>query len=171
MYCSGCGQALAFGQPYCPQCGRPAVAAVPPVPGLQYQLESYAAKVRALSIFWFVYAAVSMAFGIAGLAFARAFMAGHFGDWGGHGMWPHGPNPEVFIPAMIHLAWMYLVVRTGLAVAAGWALMTRSRSGRVLAIVAAIFNILKFPFGTAIGIWTLILLLGYRNTVLFEQLP
>jgi hypothetical protein len=29
---------------------------------------------------------------------------------------------------------------------------------------------LKIPFGTAIGIWTLVLLLGYRNTTLYEQL-
>jgi hypothetical protein len=112
---------------------------------------------------------LSLALGITGLAFARAFLAGHFGDWG-HGPWSHGPNPEWLAPAM-HFAWMYLVVRTGLALAAGWALMERSRSGRVVAIVAAIFCLLKFPFGTALGIWTLVLLLGYRNTVLYEQLP
>ena len=48
--------------------------------------------------------------------------------------------------------------------------MERSRWGRVLASVAAIFCMLKIPFGTAIGIWTLVLLLGYRNTTLYEQL-
>jgi hypothetical protein len=147
------------------------VPPVPPVPGLQYQVESYAAKVKTLSIFWFVYAAVSLAFGMAGLAFARAFIGSHFGNWGGHEAWPSGPPPEWFGPIIIRFAWMYLLVRTGLAVAAGWALMERSRSGRIIAIVAAIFCILKFPFGTALGIWTLVLLLGYRNTVLYEQLP
>jgi hypothetical protein len=28
---------------------------------------------------------------------------------------------------------------------------------------AAFLSLLKFPFGTAIGIWTLVVLLGYRN--------
>jgi hypothetical protein len=29
---------------------------------------------------------------------------------------------------------------------------------------------LKFPIGTALGIWSLVVLLGYRNTTLYEQL-
>jgi len=27
------------------------------------------------------------------------------------------------------------------------------------------------PFGTALGIWTLVTLMGYRNQTLYEQLP
>ena len=57
MYCSGCGQALAPGQGFCPACGRPAVTAGPSVPGMEFQLQNYAGKVRALSIVWFIYAA------------------------------------------------------------------------------------------------------------------
>jgi len=30
---------------------------------------------------------------------------------------------------------------------------------------------LRFPLGTVLGIWTLVLLLGYRNTTLYDQLP
>ena len=39
-----------------------------------------------------------------------------------------------------------------------------------MAIVAAVLSLLKFPFGTALGIWTLVVLLGYQNTTLYEQL-
>ena len=49
--------------------------------------------------------------------------------------------------------------------------MERTQWGRVIAIVAAVFSLLKFPLGTALGIWTLVTLLGYRNTSLYEQLP
>jgi hypothetical protein len=66
---------------------------------------------------------------------------------------------------------VFLLFRAGFALAAGWALMERSRPGRVLAIVAAFFALFNFPFGTALGIWTLVVLLGYRNTTLYEQLP
>ena len=48
--------------------------------------------------------------------------------------------------------------------------LERAPWGRVVAIVAAILCLLKFPFGTAMGIWTLIVLLGYRNSTLYEQL-
>jgi len=48
--------------------------------------------------------------------------------------------------------------------------MEHAQWGRLLAIVAAIFCLLKFPFGTALGIWTLVMLLGYRNSTLYDQL-
>jgi hypothetical protein len=93
MYCSGCGQAIAPGQGFCPQCGRPAMTTVPAVPGLQFQVETYAGKVKALSVFWFIYAGLSLLLGFVGLAFANAFLSGHFGPWV-HGPWMHGPRPE-----------------------------------------------------------------------------
>ena len=175
MFCSGCGQSLAPGQAACPQCGRPVPPVVPPVPGIQFQLESYAGKVKILSIFWFIYAGLSLVLGIVGLAFASAFFSGQFGPWM-HGPWMHGPwmngpvPPNFFGPALIHFAWAILVVRTGLALVAAWGLMEHAQWGRILAIVVAILSILKFPFGTAMAIWTLVVLLGYRNARLYEQL-
>jgi hypothetical protein len=170
MYCSGCGQALPPGQAICPQCGRPATPPVPPVPGFQFQLDSYAGKVKALGIVWLVYAAFALLTGIAGLAFANAFLSGRFGPWM-NGPWAHGPIPPMwFGPAMLHFVWVILVVRAGLALVAGWGLLERTQWGRIVAIVAAFLSILKFPFGTALGIWTLVMLLGYRNSSLYDQL-
>ncbi len=37
----------------------------------------------------------------------------------------------------------------------GWSLLTRRTWGRVLAIVAAVLVLFKFPFGTALGVYTL----------------
>ena len=177
MYCSGCGQLLVQGQPVCAQCGRPAAPAapaVPAVPGMQFQLENYAGKVRALSVVWFIYAAISMLTGIAGLAFAHAFLSNHFGPWEhrpwGHGPWWGGPSPEWFGPVFVHFIWIVLLVRSALALLAAWGLHEQSQWGRVVAIAAAFLSLLKFPFGTALGIWTLVLLLGYRNSTLYDQL-
>lgn len=170
MYCSGCGQVLTPGQTACPQCGRQAGIPVPVVPGLAYQLESYAGKVRALSIVWFVYAGLSVAWGLAGLAFAGMVISGQFGPWM-NGPWSHGPIPPgVFGPALMRFAWVTVLVRAGLALVAGWGLYEHAQWGRIVAIVAAILCLLKFPLGTALGIWTLVVLLGYRNTTLYEQL-
>jgi hypothetical protein len=145
-------------------------APVPHVPGLEFQLESYAGKVRALSVVWFIYAGFALLTGIIGLAFANAFLSGRFGPWM-NGPWANGPLPPQWLaPAIVHSAWMFLMVRAGLAVAAGWGLMEHAQWGRIVAIVAAILSLLKFPFGTALGIWTLVMLLGYRNSTLYEQL-
>jgi len=165
MFCSGCGQQLAPGQAFCPNCGRPAATPVPPVPGLPYLLESYAGKIRLLSIFWFIYAGLSILLAFAGLSFMRAMMSGGFGPWA------HGPMPPPFFgPAIVHLIGLMLTLRVGLTVAAAWGLLQHQQWGRILAIVVAILSLINFPLGTALGIWTLIVLLGYRNSSLYEQL-
>jgi hypothetical protein len=141
------------------------------VPGLQFQLESYAGKIKALSVVWFIVAGLSLVTGIAGLTFARAFLGGHFGYWM-HGPWSSGSlPPEWFGTTIVPLLWLAVLCWTALALAAGWGLMEHEPWGRVVAIVAAIFCLLKFPLGTALGIWTLVVLLGYRNTQLYERLP
>jgi hypothetical protein len=185
MYCSGCGRALEAGQNVCPQCGRPVAVPIPPVPGLQFQLESYAGKVKALGVVWLIYAGLSLLLGLTGLIFVDAFMSGNFGPWAhgpwAHGPWMHGPwmhgpwangalPPFWFGPALLHLVWLAVVVRVGLALAAGWGLLQHAEWGRIVAIIAAILALLKFPLGTALGIWTLVMLLGYRNSTLYEQL-
>ncbi len=165
MFCSGCGHALAGGQPACPQCGRPVAPIAPPIPGFEYQLAGYSNKVKTLGILWLVYAGLSTVLGIAAVSFAKAFFAGGFGPWA------HGPMPApFFFPAAMHFIWLALVVRGILAAAAGWGLLERAPWGRILAIVAAVVCLVKIPFGTALGIATLVILLGYRNSVLYEQL-
>lgn len=165
MFCSGCGQALTPGQGFCSQCGRPAGAQAPLAPGFSFQLESYAGKMKALSILWFIYAGLSLLLGIFGLSVARALFSGHFGPW------MNGPSTPFWLgPAILHFVWIILALRIGLALVAGWGLWVRTEWGRIVAIIAAIFSLLRFPFGTALGVWTLIMLLGSRNSTLYEQL-
>ncbi len=165
MFCSGCGFNLAQGQAVCPQCGRPVVPPVPPIPNLQMQVATYASRIRALSIVWFIYGGLSLLMGFMGMAFANAFFHGSFGPWS-HGTW----GPEFFGPRFLHLIWVYVVVRSGLALLAGWGLMQHTAWGRIVAIVAAFLSLLKIPFGTALAIWTLVTLMGYRNSTLYDQL-
>lgn len=170
MFCSGCGQALAPGQPVCPRCGRPMAITPPPVPMLQFELETYASKIRALSMVWFIYGALTLLFSFVGMAFARAFMFNHFGPW--LHSWPNAPfGPRLFGPEFLHFIWVFVALRAALLFAAGWGLMERAPWGRMVAIVAAFLSLLKFPVGTALGIWTLVTLMGYRNQTLYDQLP
>jgi hypothetical protein len=170
MYCSGCGWALAQGQQVCQQCGRPAAVPVPPVPGMALLVDSYANRVKTLGVFWLVYAGLSLLLGFMGLAFAHVILNHHLGGWD-NGPWNHGPfGPDFFGPVLLRFAGVMLVGRAALAVVAGWGLLERRPWGRLVAIVAAIVSLLKFPFGTALGIWTLVTLMGYRNTTLYDQL-
>ncbi len=171
MYCSACGQALVPGQPVCPQCGRPAavpVPQVPVIPNLDFQLQGYAGRIRALSIVWFIYGGLSLALSILGLAFTSAFFHGNVPL--AHGPWSGMGGPWFLGPGFVHFAMGFVVVRCALAFIAGWGLMERTQWGRVVAIVAAFFSLLRIPIGTALGIWTLVTLLGYRNSTLYDQL-
>lgn len=165
MFCSGCGQQLAAGQGFCPQCGRPAAPAVQPLAGVQYQLDSYRSNVKALAVVWYVYAGLSLLLGFAGLAFVHTFFSGGFGPW------MNGPQPPVWVlPLVMHFAWIFIVLRVGLSALVGYGLMEHAHWGRIVAIIVAFLSLLKFPFGTALGIWTLVMLLGYRNAALYEQM-
>jgi hypothetical protein len=136
---------------------------------MEFQLENYSGKIRALGTVWIIYAALSLLLGIAGMTFAHAFFS-HFGMWGNQ-HWGDGSVPPLwFGPAIMHLIWVALFGRAILAVVAGWGLLERTQWGRIVAIVAAILSLIRFPLGTALGIWTLIVLLGYRNSTLYEQL-
>jgi hypothetical protein len=172
MYCSACGQGLEVGQAACPRCGRPVISTPPGVPGFQFELATYASKIRALSTVWLIYAGINLVLSFAGLAFARFAMENHFGPWA-HGPWMHGPfRPEWFGPAILQFVWVFALLWSLFLFTVGWGLMHREPWGRVVAIVAAFINLFKFvPVGTALGIWTLVTLMGYRNQTLYDQLP
>lgn len=174
MYCSGCGQPLTPGQAVCAHCGRstaqvPAAPPAPPIPNIAFEVANYATRVRALSTVWFIYGGLVLVTGLIGLSFANSFFNGGFGPWmhGMHGEFPFGPE---FGHTILRFAWAMVILRAALAFVAGWGLMERAPWGRVVAIVAAFLSILKIPFGTALAIWTLVTLLGYRNTTLYDQL-
>lgn len=163
MFCSGCGRSLAQGQVVCPQCNRPVAPQAPPVPGFEVLLAAYASKIRVLGILWMVYAGISLFFGFVGLAFAHAFLSG--------APWAHGPMPNAwFFPGLLRFAWLFIVGRAALAAVAGWGLLEKTQWGRIVAIVAAILCLIRFPLGTALGIATLIILMGTRNWSLYEDL-
>jgi len=168
MFCSGCGHQLDAGQPVCRQCGRPVAPLAPPIPGFEFQLASYSSKIKTLGILWLVYAGLSMILGAAAMTFAKAFFEGGLAPWF-HSQMGQMP-PSWVIPAAFHFAWLVLALRAVLCVIAGWGLLEHTQWGKVMAIVVSILSVLKFPFGTALAIATLVILLGYRNSALYDQL-
>ena len=70
---------------------------------------------------------------------------------------PFGPGlsgPE-WMTALLPVIAVVTAAMAVLAFVAAFGLLTRRPWGRVLAIIAAILSLLKFPVGTALGIYTL----------------
>jgi hypothetical protein len=172
MYCSGCGQALVAGQGFCPRCGLANPTGAPPAympPSLLPPLAVVERRIDALAAGWFIYAGLVGITGLIGLAFAHAWMNGHMG----YGPWGHGYGRNFFnSPWMpfffLKFARVALLIRVGLALAAGFGLRQKATWGRWLAIVAGCLAILHPLLGTALGIWTLVVLLNAPNAEGYE---
>jgi hypothetical protein len=162
MVCQACGAPMAAEVHFCPKCGvqvagaplaPPAYAAYPPtafvpVPRVQRHLQT-------LGILWCVFGAYRVASGLIGMFFLRAVtMHGFGGDWpfGRHFPGPFGPP---WMGALLPVVAVVTVVGAVLAFLVGYSLLTRRPWGRVVAIIIAILTLIKFPFGTALGIYTL----------------
>ncbi len=116
------------------------------VPRVQRHLQT-------LGTLWCVYGIFRILSGLAGMFFLRAFVGRHSGWWGGpwgnYGM--HGMPWMGLLPVIA----TFTVLAAALAMFAGWSLLNRKPWGRALGIIVGILALLKFPVGTALGIYTL----------------
>ncbi len=87
-----------------------------------------------------------------------------FGRFGGPFGSPH------WMGAMIPLIATMIIVSAGLALLVGYSLLTRRQWGRTLAIIVAVLSLLKVPFGTAIGIYTLWVLAPSDSGVEYDSI-
>jgi hypothetical protein len=78
-----------------------------------------------------------------------------------------------FAPWMGGLATLIVIwtsIGALLSLVTGISLLMRKSWGRVLAIVVAILSLIKIPFGTALGIYTLWVLLPSASAIEYEAI-
>jgi hypothetical protein len=113
-------------------------------------------NLQTLGILWCVLGAYRVVAGLIGIIFLKAFTTHNFGDdaWMFGGRF-HGPFPPMWFGGLWPMIAVATVFTAALALIAGFGLLNRRPWGRVIAIIAAVLALLKFPFGTALGIYTL----------------
>ena len=161
MVCQACGAAIAEGVHFCSRCGAQVVAAPPmyqayqqpPMP-LYVPIPRVPRHLQTLGVLWCVFGVYRIASGLLGMFFVRIATMGRFGS-----EWPFGRFGGPFGPhwmgAMLPLIATAVAISAGLALLVGYSLLTRRPWGRTLAIIVAILSLLKIPFETALGIYTL----------------
>lgn len=160
MYCSGCGQQNDPNATNCIRCGR-AMYASAPAAFIGGRVERH---IRTVGILWLVYAGM----GAIGWLVALPFMVGIFG----HGFpMHHGMGfPFQGFHAFVPFITFFIFCRAALALLTGIALLNHARFGRILAIIVAILSLIKIPFGTALGIYTLWVLLPGESGYDYDRL-
>jgi len=158
MYCPHCGKPVQVAQFYCPECGK-ALTGVPTAPEspagagstlplsapppAQSRPRDLAWHIRLLGIFWIIYGGLRI---IPALFFMSLTHVGMpFLPW---------PVRGWLAPVLFPLGILF----TATAVAgliAGWGLFQREPWARVLALVLGALALIHFPIGTALGIYTL----------------
>jgi hypothetical protein len=125
--------------------------------------------VQTLGIMWCVFGAYRVLTGIIGAMFLFGMSRpGFLGSFGGHGDFPM--IPAAWMGAVASLVVVISLIFAALSFAVGFALMNRKPWGRTLAIVAAILQLIKIPFGTALGIYTLWVLIPAASSAEYEAI-
>ena len=144
VFCDQCGTKLEGGMSFCPGCGKPANAApAQPLPSRG----RVASHVRLVGIFWIALSAFRLVPGLAVFVIAKPVTA--FLPWGLRGI----------VGTVLPLAGIVMLAAAAVGLAAGWGLLERQPWARILALVLAFLNLLDLPFGTALGVYTLWVLL------------
>jgi hypothetical protein len=112
-------------------------------------------NLQTLGILWCVLGVYRVVTGLIGIIFLRAFTTHNFGDSWMFGGRFHGPIPPMWFGSLWPMIAVATVFTAALALVAGYGLLNRRPWGRIVAIIAAILALLKFPIGTALGIYTL----------------
>lgn len=175
LFCSRCGsstQAPARATPPAPPVyiSPPAPAGgVPPVvvPPPQNPAQRLRSQVHVLGILWAIYSAFRLMFWAAGLPFRRGVMAMSIYS----GRYGFGAYPFTHFWGSAFLFSRVLSLAIGVVgIWAAVSLMRRHPEGRTIAIVAAFLALLSFPLGTALGIYTLVVLLRQGSREAYEAL-
>ena len=80
------------------------------------------------------------------------------------------PDVPIFLPHLLQIIGFSLMIFAALAGITGWGLLTRQSWARMLALIVGGFNLLDVPFGTALGIYTLWVLLPVQSEQEYRQM-
>ncbi len=157
MYCDRCGALIQEGQRYCSSCGKslePAPAVAAPAGA---RLSSH---LRALGILWIVYSVLHLLPPLGLMMF------------GGMGQFPglHHVHLPLALGPFLALLGGLLAIAAVIGIIAGWGLLDRRPWARMLAIVLGCFALFNIPFGTALGIYTLWLLLPQESEQQYRRM-
>jgi len=161
MFCDGCGTAVQPGQAFCSKCGKQIVGPVSVTQPLPGRVQSH---VHLLGILWLAMSAFNAVAGLILIVLANTLFA-HLHEMGAPPEVPTG-----FLSALLSTIGIIILAKAACGFFAGWGLMQREAWARVVALVLAFISLFNIPFGTAIGVYTMWVLLPGQSQQEYDAL-
>lgn len=164
MFCERCGYKLVEGQRFCSSCGKPVGISLVPLER-QGKVQR---NIQALAILWLVAGVLNLVIGFGLFTVGRIVFPNILANTALHADGFNTVAP--LLRTLMVFAGGFTIVKALLGLAAGSGLLQRQTWARPLAIVMSFFELLHIPFGTALGIYTLVVLLPGEAAVEYDQL-
>ena len=147
MFCERSGTRVQPGEAYISKCGKQIMG---PVLLAQARPGRVQEHVRLLGLFWLALSALDAVGGVFLYVFANTVM-------------PHFAAPDTaagFLRPLLNVVAILVLAKAALGLLAGWGLLRREKWARILALVLAFVSLFtNIPLGTALGVYTLWVLL------------
>jgi len=160
MFCDRCGAAVQPDQRFCGRCGKEFSAAAIAYP----QPTRVQAHIRLLGILWLALSALNAVAGIVLFVLANTLFA-HL-----HEIQGVPPNvPAGFLHSLFSAIGSFILIKAACGFLAGWGLLQREPWARMLTIVLSFLALFNIPLGTALGIYSLWVLLPAQSEREYEE--
>jgi len=160
MFCDRCGAAVQPDQRFCGRCGKEfteAIAMARPFPNRVQE------HTRLLGILWLALSALNAVFGIVLCILANTVFL-HLQEMGAP------PDvPTAFLHSLFSAIGSIILVKAVAGFFAGWGLLRHELWARMLTIVLSFLALFNVPLGTALGIYSLWVLLPAESEREYEQ--
>jgi hypothetical protein len=151
MFCDKCGTPLQSGQRFCSRCGKELAG----ITSIAYPARGRVAEhVRLVGILWLAWAAFEMVSSAALYILANTIFL--------------RPGSQFWLHTFMSVIALILLVKATAGFAASWGLLQREPWARLLTLVLAFVNLFNVPFGTAVGVYTLWVLLPAKSEQEYE---
>ena len=170
MYCDGCGHQLNDNAQFCTACGKqlapmPAPRAITPLYGRVNR------HLKTLGILWIIYGVLRLFETFWLWAIGRTFLPDFIDQIVSHvDGFPSGFPLGRMISHSFEFIGLWVAVFAVLEFIVGWGLLDRRPWARLLALVLGFLALLRFPFGTALGIYTIWVLLPPASEYEYDHL-
>ena len=157
MYCTTCGSPITAEQAVCSKCGRPTT-----VGNMQGGINRVSQHYRTLGILQIIYSGLHVFAGLGLLFVAKFVFAGIIGMT--------EPRAPMFVQPLLTFIGLCILGFSAIGLIGGIGLLNREPWARTLTLVAGFLELLNLPIGTALGIYSIWVLMSAGSEEEYRKL-